>query len=120
MTKRKWNWASHVTTCSTCEGHGTIHALRRATINDPYPEDACPDCEGEHEPACEACGYNMPVDGYDCFACDMVASIYENQLASLDIDTLAAAMKVARNLALADYEASLATASESTVPMVTP
>lgn len=118
MTKRKWNWASHVTVCDTCEGTGTIHALRRPSIIDPYPEDDCPDCDGEHEPVCEVCGYNQVTAGYDCLACDTVSAVYENKLASLDIEALAAAMKVARQLALADYEASISTPSESTAPMV--
>jgi len=103
---RPWNWASHVTVCDTCEGQGRIHATRRATINDPYPEDDCPDCDGEHEPACEVCGYNLPVKGYDCLACDTVASLYESQLKAFDVGPFAEALAVARDLALAEYHAT--------------
>lgn len=104
MTKRKWNWASQVTVCEACEGTGKLAAYRQPTINDPYPERPC-DCGlGEHEPACEVCGYNLPVAGYDCLACDTVASLYATDLAKFDAERFTAAIKVAMAAAMADAQ----------------
>ena len=97
---RPWNYNSHVKVCAECNGAGTVRAERRATVNDPYPETAC-DCGlGEHEPCCEVCGYNLPIAGYDCLACETANSLYASDLAKFDADTFAAALKVAVSKAL--------------------
>lgn len=72
---RPWNYLSGVMVCETCNGAGTVHAHRTATVNDPYPEAACPDCTGEHTPECTVCGCNIVVPGYDCIACQMVEEL---------------------------------------------
>lgn len=85
-----WNRFSHVTACPDCLGAGVVHAyplsIRRAI------------CEcglGEHLPECQVCGYNLEVAGYDCLACDTVASLDASALKYFDADAFAAAIKVA-------------------------
>lgn len=90
-----WNRFSHVTTCPDCLGAGVVHAYRRPTVNDPYPETPCECGLGEHLPECEVCGYNLEVAGYDCLACDTVASLDASALKHFDADAFAAAIKVA-------------------------
>jgi len=97
-----WNYHSHVKCCPTCEGDGRVHSQRRPSTWDPYPETDCPDCDGEHEPECAVCGYNLPVAGYDCLACDTAASLFPAALKAFDADVFAAALKVAVGKALAD------------------
>lgn len=65
-----WYRQSGVHVCATCNGDGTVAALRRATANDPYPERHCPDCDGPHEPECPTCGYGVDLPGYDCLVCE--------------------------------------------------
>lgn len=90
-----WNYHSNVTVCSECDGAGRVHATRRATIDDPYPESPCQSCEGPHDPECSVCGFNQQVHGYDCLACDTVASLYESELRAFNADDFAAALKQA-------------------------
>ncbi len=97
-----WNYHSHVKACATCEGAGRIPSQRRASTWDPYPETACPDCEGEHEPECAVCGYNLPVAGYDCLVCDTVAALHQHELKAFDRVAFANAVAVAVRKALAD------------------
>lgn len=79
-TLHRWNDHSAVTVCTECNGHGTVRAFRQPTINDPYPETRC-DCGlGEHEPCCAVCGYNLPVTGMDCLACETVALLSDSEL----------------------------------------
>lgn len=97
-----WNYTSQVAVCGACEGTGKVASHRRPTIDDPYPETDC-DCGlGEHEPECQVCGYNMPVQGYDCLACDTVAGLYESELKAFDAAAFAAAVAVAVEKAKAD------------------
>lgn len=72
---RPWNHESGVHTCETCEGTGKVHAARRATVDDPYPEADCRDCAGEADPECPVCGSSVIVTGYDCIVCQMVADL---------------------------------------------
>jgi len=88
----RWNDTSHVATCPECEGTGKVAAHRRPTINDPYPENPCACGLGEHEPECLVCGYTLPVAGFDCLACDTVASLPQSALARFDVATFAAAL----------------------------
>ena len=98
---KPWNYHSHVTACTTCNGHGAVASQRPRTVSDPYPEDRCTDCDGEpHEPECEVCGYNLPVAGFDCLACDTVANLNAGELANFDADKFAAAVKSAVGAAL--------------------
>lgn len=98
---RRWNYASHVTACSSCEGTGTVHAHRRPTVNDPYPESPCECGLGEHTPECEVCGFTQVIEGYDCFVCETVDSLFGGDLRKLDVDEFAAAFRVAVEKALA-------------------
>lgn len=99
--QKPWNYHSHVKACPTCEGEGTVAAYRRPTTWDPYPENPCPDCDGPNEPECEVCGYNLPVAGYDCLACDTVAALHPHELKAFDADAFVTAFKVASGKALA-------------------
>jgi hypothetical protein len=107
---RPWNYYSVVDCCPTCEGAGVVHAHRPATINDPYPENACPDCDGEHEPECEVCGSHTIVPGYDCLVCATVYDIPSAQLTDDVYNDLCAAMLRAFGVA------KQAAAAESYVP----
>lgn len=90
----KWNRHSGVLACATCGGHGTFHSMRRATVNDPYPESPCPDCDGqEHYPECEVCGFDQEVAGFDCLACDTVEQLLPSALAGIDAEAFTAAFK---------------------------
>lgn len=116
---RAWNWASGVTCCSTCYGAGVIaDDGRKRTINDPYPEIACPDCDGEHLPECEVCGCEVIVPGYDCIACYVAEELPAAHLNDADIDVLAKAIKSAAGARLAAQSADLARAAENYIPGV--
>lgn len=97
-----WNKRSGVTACPTCEGHGRVAAFRLPTVNDPYPEMFCPDCDGEADAECPVCGFTQEVRGYDCLACDTVASLTDSELAAFDAEGFAAALKIAVEKARAD------------------
>ena len=90
---RAWNHASEVRVCATCEGLGVIHdsTVRPSTWN-PYPQRDCPDCDGEHEPCCLVCGFGQVVAGYDCAACDTIASLTDKDFAKLNDAALSAAI----------------------------
>lgn len=90
-----WNYRSAVTSCKTCEGTGTVYAIRRPTVNDPYPEDPCPHGCKEHEPECEVCGYTQETIGYDCLACDTIASLVDRDLARFDPEAFHKAIIIA-------------------------
>ena len=91
-----WNSKSWVRpVCDTCEGQGMVHSYRRATVDDPYPESPCPDCDGPSEPECEVCGYDLEVDGFDCLACETAASLGPKALTAFDADAFVAALRVA-------------------------
>lgn len=92
---KPWNHASAVTCCQTCEGEGTVRSSRRASIHDPFPEDACPDCDGPHAKECAVCGSEIEVPGFDCIACQAVADLPDHCLNDFVVDELAAAMKLA-------------------------
>lgn len=98
--KHRWNHASAVTSCALCEGTGKVHAHRRATVDDPYPEQDCECGQGEHEPCCAVCGFTLEVDGYDCLVCETVDSLGPKALRRLDADEFAAAVRVAQEKAL--------------------
>ena len=97
-----WNHRSGVYCCTTCEGTGLVPAHRKATVNDPYPESPCPDCDGPHNAECSVCGFDQYIRGYDCYACETIAGLFPNDLAAFDVDAFAAALKVALATAKAD------------------
>lgn len=101
LTTRKWNYRSAVTACNACEGAGVVHAHRRPTVSDPYPESPCECGIGEHQPECEVCGFTQYVPGFDCIVCETVACLFPADLRQLDVDAFAAAMRVAVEAALA-------------------
>lgn len=80
-----WHNKSGVGHCSTCNDTGVVHSMRRATINDPYPETACDDCYGMDQ-ACGVCGNTVHVKGFDCLVCDMAMELEPDQI---DADTAA-------------------------------
>lgn len=106
--RKHWNDRSAVKACGTCDGEGRVHSHRRATINDPYPTDICPDCDGPHLAECPVCGFGQQVKGADCLACETVAMLWPNELAELNPIKFAAAIMHARNAALADQRSALA------------
>ena len=109
-----WNYYSGVAVCGLCEGAGVTHSHRRPSVDDPYPTNDCECGLGEHEPCCPVCGYNLPVDGYDCLACDTANALYPSELAKFDPDTFAKSLAVAVNLAKAAYRlADAANAQEA-------
>lgn len=95
LSPQPWNKRSGVTACDTCDGAGRIASFRRPSVNDPYPEQPCPDCVGEHAAECPVCGFDQVVKGYDCLACDTAASLTDGELAAFDAEGFAAALKIA-------------------------
>ena len=103
---RRWDYHSGVTACETCDGHGTIAATRRATVNDPYPERPCPDCDGEHFPACPVCGNEVEAKGFDCIVCQTVAEMTPAQMRAVNPADLAEAFAAAISAALDERKAA--------------
>lgn len=100
MTKQSWDYHSGVHSCATCNGLGVIEAARRPTVDDPYPESPCPDCDGDYREAeCDVCGSMLEVTGYDCFVCATVVEIPASALT--EHDALAAALNAAMQARLA-------------------
>lgn len=99
-----WHNKSGVGHCSTCNDTGKVHAFRRATVNDPYPEADCDECFGMDH-ACEVCGNTIHIPGYDCLACDMAIEVPAELL---DADTAA---ELARALVCAINAAAMHRAS---------
>ena len=92
---RPWNYHSEVRTCATCDGLGIVPAPRLPSTWDPFPERPCPDCDGEHGPECAVCGFTLPIKGYDCLACDTVATLTDDDCAAFDIPAFADALAIA-------------------------
>lgn len=94
MTKQSWNYHSGIHSCATCDGLGTVASMRRPTVDDPYPESPCPDCDGEyHEAECKVCGSTLEVAGYDCIVCQSVAELPKDAL--LAVDAIVSAFRTA-------------------------
>ena len=80
---RSWDYYSGVHSCATCDGTGVIEAARRPTVDDPSPENPCPDCDGL-EAECKVCGSTLEVAGYDCIVCQSVAELPKDALLAAD------------------------------------
>ena len=98
MTKQSWDYHSGVYSCATCNGLGAIASHRRPTVDDPYPESPCPDCDGEHEAACDVCGSTIEAKGYDCLICALVNDLPADALGRGD--EVAIAIKAAMDARL--------------------
>lgn len=97
---RPWNFHSEVKHCGTCDGIGRVASHRQPTTWDPYPEVACPDCDGEyHEAACDVCGSTIEAKGYDCLICALVNDLPADALGRGD--EVATAIKSAMGARLA-------------------
>lgn len=92
-TSRPWNYHSEVRCCETCEGLGLVASHRRPTIGDPYPEQPCPDCEGEHLPECQVCGFQQEISGFDCLACDTAYNMSDQEAKEFDVAAFAKALE---------------------------
>lgn len=82
-----------VTICPICEGQGTVpNSTTCWHPNDPdcWPVE-CTNCDGVGHFACEACGFDTAVSGYDCWACESAADLP----AGIDADEAANAIRVA-------------------------
>lgn len=88
----KWDRDSDVTACPSCKGTGWVAASRRPTIDDPYPESPCPDCDGPQKPSCPVCGYDLEVAGYDCLACETIAALPKAVFDTFDLSAFAVAL----------------------------
>lgn len=111
-----WYKRSGVTDCMTCEGHGS--RANRPWLNNGDPDCwpvECEDCEGQGQFACDVCGFDQQVSGYDCLACETVQSLTDTDLLAIDAEAFAAAF--ANALAIARADVAQGAASESTIPM---
>lgn len=71
-TTPSWYKRSGIIECGTCDGTGGEMRDRFGHANDPdnwFIE--CPDCDGAGHHACEVCGNDVPVAGFDCLVCDL-------------------------------------------------
>ena len=99
---------SGVQHCGECEGRGDVSNGRGLGGNDPasWMVD-CPECHGEPIIACEVCGFDLEVPGYDCLAC-FVAGELPDELVTAEVGgglAMAIAMAmVARNPAISIHE----------------
>ena len=65
LTKpRPWDYASGVSECDTCDGHGTVNHFTWSEV--------CGDCGGDPVIPCPVCGFDEHVTGYDCIVCQLV------------------------------------------------
>lgn len=78
-----WCRQSGVSHCETCDDTGVVASHRRPTMDDPYPEEPCDNCDGD-DTSCKVCGNTVYVSGFDCLACDTVLNLSSDQL---DTDT---------------------------------
>ena len=95
VTARPWNYYSEVRCCETCNGLGCIPSSRKATVDDPYPDMPCPDCDGEHLPECEVCGFTQQIHGFDCLACQTAYDMSDQEAAAFDVQAFAKALSSA-------------------------
>lgn len=91
-TTRPWNYYSEVRCCETCNGIGLIPSSCRPTVDDPYPEQPCPDCEGAAVPECEVCGFTQQINGFDCLACETAYNMSDREAAAFDVKAFAEAL----------------------------
>lgn len=93
---------SGVTDCQTCDGTGSVSNGRGLGGNDPDSWSVeCEDCEGVGHFACEVCGFNQRVTGFDCLACDALVGVLVADLQKIDKSALCTAMGHAFDAALA-------------------
>lgn len=95
---RAWDWASGVSECETCGGSGQVDKtpLGRAYRDPPgYWDAPCPDCEEQGVSACEVCGFDVQIKGFDCIVCETVALIPRERLRSFDPGTIGHAFDAA-------------------------
>ena len=101
---KPWHYHSGVTCCGTCNGHGMVASHHRPTINDPYPEKPCPDCDGrEAYPACPVCRCDVEAKGFDCIVCETVKDLTPAQMNAVNPADLADAFAQAIATALSSY-----------------
>lgn len=100
----EWYRRSGVTECQECDGHGMIARRPYLHPNDPdnWNED-CDDCDGEGNSACETCGFDQLIVGYDCVVCETVYALTEAERAALDVGKLAEAFTRCLNAAQAEH-----------------
>jgi hypothetical protein len=88
----KWHSKSGVTRCDECDGQGAVWNGRGRGGCDPDSWDIeCEACEGNGFHPCAVCGFDMDMAGYDCLACETVASIASKDLPHIDAATFTAA-----------------------------
>lgn len=105
LARTAWYRQSGVIQCERCEGQGSFWNGRGLGGNDPDSWDIdCEDCDAHGHHACGVCGFDIPVTGVDCLACDLVRELDEKQLTDEVADKLAAAVKASIAFARAHVE----------------
>lgn len=93
---RRWDHASHVASCTTCEGKGEVWNGKGLGGNDPDSWNVeCPDCNGAGHFACKVCGFDLVIAGFDCFACDVTHDIPASMLTADTAAQIGTAMAAA-------------------------
>jgi DnaJ-class molecular chaperone len=111
-----WFKNSGVLDCPECEGHGS--RANRPWLNTGDPDCwlvVCQECEGQGHFACDVCGFDQQISGYDCLACGTLQGLSDMDILTLDGEAFAAAFTKA--LAIARADVAQGAAAESTVPM---
>lgn len=86
---KPWNFHSGVDDCDECEGIG--HYSNGVT---------CQDCLGEGHFACEVCGFNIQVAGFDCWVCEAAYNLTPAQMNDINPADIADAFAQAITAAL--------------------
>lgn len=100
-----WYLKSGIIPCDTCDGKGGRWRNFYGHANDPDNWVVeCPDCDGRGHHACEVCGFDVHVPGFDCLVCDMVLELPADLLTDETADAMAGAVKAAVAAARASHQ----------------
>lgn len=121
--KNLWYRDSGILDCEECEGHGVIDKTPWRHGNDPDRwEEDCSHCDGIGHNECAVCGFDIPLDAFDCLVCDTAKEVPEALMTDDTADQIGKAfarafIKIKHHHArVAQAEQAEARASESYVP----
>ena len=113
-----WHNRSGILPCYECDGTGGLPNNPHLRNGDPDCwVVTCRDCDGAGHQACEVCGFNIEVPGFDCLACDMARDIPAHLLTDEAAEALTDAIRASVSAAAKwEAEEAQARAAESYLP----